>query len=351
MAASVVFVLTVLGYLISPSCSSRSPPSRRRAPGSLAMAAWLDRNAPWVLAVEFAIMLVDRRPGDGHRPLVYAQVQTETARVRLAMATKEIEREVAQLRSELNRHNYLYYVEAKPEISDREYDRMMSRLTELEAEHPELVTPDSPTQRVGGQPLDGFATVRHAVPMLSIDNTYSYDELREWDVRVRKGLNPRRAGALCRRAQGRRRGRLAPIRARQARAGRDPRRRRARRRHHGQSEDGPRDPARAARQPARPARGPRRSLHDQLRAAPAQRAAPGRGRCSRSPIPATRRPARSRCSIPESCAQRRLRFISHGLGESKGMRRVVVFRDHSVDEALGHPGEPPHELVTTRSSK
>jgi DNA ligase (NAD+) len=105
------------------------------------------------------------------------------------MARKEIEHDIAQLRAELNRHNYLYYVEAKPEISDREYDRMMSRLTELEAEHPELVSPDSPTQRVGGQPLSGFRTVRHAVPMLSIDNTYSYDELREWDVRVRKGLN------------------------------------------------------------------------------------------------------------------------------------------------------------------
>jgi DNA ligase (NAD+) len=106
------------------------------------------------------------------------------------MATKDIEKEVAQLRSELNRHNYLYYVEAQPEVSDREYDRMMLRLTELETEYPALVTSDSPTQRVGGQPLEGFATVRHAVPMLSIDNTYSHDELREWDVRVRKGLNP-----------------------------------------------------------------------------------------------------------------------------------------------------------------
>ena len=106
------------------------------------------------------------------------------------MATKEIEGEVARLRTELNRHNYLYYVDAAPEVSDREYDHMMQRLTELEAEHPELVTSDSPTQRVGGQPLEGFATVRHAVPMLSIDNTYSHDELREWDVRVRKGLNP-----------------------------------------------------------------------------------------------------------------------------------------------------------------
>jgi len=105
------------------------------------------------------------------------------------MTHKEIEREITQLRTELNRHNYLYYVEAQPEISDREYDRMMIRLAELEAQHPELMTPDSPTQRVGGEPLGSFATVRHAVPMLSIDNTYSYGELREWDVRVRKGLN------------------------------------------------------------------------------------------------------------------------------------------------------------------
>src|SRR5438876_1424178 len=106
------------------------------------------------------------------------------------MPSKEIEREVARLRRELNRHNYLYYVEAQPEISDREYDRMMERLTALEGQYPELVTPDSPTQRVGGQPLEGFATVRHLIPMLSIENTYSYDEVREWDARVRRGLNP-----------------------------------------------------------------------------------------------------------------------------------------------------------------
>jgi DNA ligase (NAD+) len=106
------------------------------------------------------------------------------------MASQEIVREIARLRSELNRHNYLYHVEAAPEISDREFDRMMARLMELEAQHPELVTPESPTQRVGGQPLEGFATVHHEVPMLSIDNTYSYEELREWDARVRRGLNP-----------------------------------------------------------------------------------------------------------------------------------------------------------------
>ncbi len=106
------------------------------------------------------------------------------------MAHKDVEHEVVKLRAELRRHNRLYYVDAAPEISDREYDRLIKRLEALETEHPELVTPDSPTQRVGGEPLTGFRTVTHAVPMLSIDNTYSYDEVREWDARVRKGLNP-----------------------------------------------------------------------------------------------------------------------------------------------------------------
>ena len=93
-----------------------------------------------------------------------------------------------ELRRLLNHHNYLYYVEAKPEISDREFDRLLEELKKLEAEHPELVTPDSPTQRVGGQPIEGFATGRHREPMLSIDNTYNAAELREFDRRVRKLL-------------------------------------------------------------------------------------------------------------------------------------------------------------------
>ncbi len=105
------------------------------------------------------------------------------------MTSKNVVKEIAELRSELDRHNRLYYLDAAPEISDRDYDRLMARLVELEGEHPELITPESPTQRVGGAPLAEFATVVHSVPMLSIDNTYSYDEVREWDVRVRKGLN------------------------------------------------------------------------------------------------------------------------------------------------------------------
>jgi DNA ligase (NAD+) len=95
---------------------------------------------------------------------------------------------IAELRQQIDRHNYLYYVDAKPEISDREFDRLLEELRALESQHPELVTRDSPTQRVGGQPIAGFRTVKHREPMLSIDNTYNPDELREFDARVRKLL-------------------------------------------------------------------------------------------------------------------------------------------------------------------
>jgi len=98
------------------------------------------------------------------------------------------EKRIAQLRDELNHHNYLYYVEAKPEISDREYDKLIRELTELEAAHPDLASPDSPTQRVGGEPIESFQTVEHAVPMMSIDNTYDEAEVREFDARVKKNL-------------------------------------------------------------------------------------------------------------------------------------------------------------------
>jgi DNA ligase (NAD+) len=104
------------------------------------------------------------------------------------MSKTDPAREAARLRAEIERHNRLYYVDAAPEISDKEYDHLLKKLEAIEAEHPELVTPDSPTQRVGGQPLEAFATVIHAVPMLSIDNTYDYAEVREWDARVRRGL-------------------------------------------------------------------------------------------------------------------------------------------------------------------
>jgi len=95
---------------------------------------------------------------------------------------------VEALRREIRRHDQLYFVQNAPEISDQQYDALVTELRELEARHPELITPDSPTQRVGERPLEGFAHVRHAVPMLSIDNTYSPEEVREFDQRVRKGL-------------------------------------------------------------------------------------------------------------------------------------------------------------------
>ncbi|HUT87963.1 MAG TPA: NAD-dependent DNA ligase LigA, partial [Thermoguttaceae bacterium] len=95
---------------------------------------------------------------------------------------------IEQLRREIRRHDHLYYVLAKPEISDRQYDRLVTELKRLEGEHPELITSDSPTQRVGGVPVEAFASVAHAVAMLSIDNTYSLAELDEFDKRVAKGL-------------------------------------------------------------------------------------------------------------------------------------------------------------------
>jgi DNA ligase (NAD+) len=95
--------------------------------------------------------------------------------------------EVEALRREIERHERLYYIESRPEISDYDFDQMLRRLQELEEEHPELRSPNSPTIRVGGAPVKGFATVIHDPPMLSIENAYSLDELREWDARVRKG--------------------------------------------------------------------------------------------------------------------------------------------------------------------
>ncbi|HEV3421662.1 MAG TPA: NAD-dependent DNA ligase LigA [Candidatus Acidoferrum sp.] len=98
-----------------------------------------------------------------------------------------LRKEAEELREKIRRHEYLYYVEDAPEISDAAFDRLMNRLKEIEAAHPELATPDSPTVRVGGTPREGFTTVRHARPMLSLDNAFSYDALSNWDRRVREG--------------------------------------------------------------------------------------------------------------------------------------------------------------------
>ena len=96
--------------------------------------------------------------------------------------------EVEHLRAELWRHNRLYYVEAKSEISDLEYDRLLNRLREIEHEHPEMDAPDSPTHKVGGEPIEGFTQVEHRVPMLSIENVYEEAGVRKFDADVRKGL-------------------------------------------------------------------------------------------------------------------------------------------------------------------
>ena len=100
----------------------------------------------------------------------------------------EAARRIRKLREELERHNYLYYVLDAPEISDAEYDRLFRELQKLESEHPELITPDSPTQRVGAAPATEFGSVRHRVPMLSLDNAFGHEEFLEFDRRVKRGL-------------------------------------------------------------------------------------------------------------------------------------------------------------------
>ena len=95
-------------------------------------------------------------------------------------------RDIEKLRDEIRRHDELYYVGNAPEISDREYDELLEKLQKLEADHPELITPDSPTQRVGGRPAEGFPEVVHTRPMMSLDNSYNIDELRAFDERCQR---------------------------------------------------------------------------------------------------------------------------------------------------------------------
>jgi DNA ligase (NAD+) len=105
-----------------------------------------------------------------------------------ALNSTEARKETEKLRAEIERHNRLYYLEAAPEISDRDYDALLHRLEALEKQFPELALPDSPTRRVGGEPLKEFQNVRHTVPMISLANTYNKEELVEFDVRVKKLL-------------------------------------------------------------------------------------------------------------------------------------------------------------------
>ncbi|NQV24640.1 MAG: NAD-dependent DNA ligase LigA [Rhodopirellula sp.] len=110
--------------------------------------------------------------------------------------SREIQHQIESLRSELERHNRLYYVDARPEISDTDYDRLMKQLEQLEAEHPRYDSPDSPTHKVGGEPVDEFKSVEHRVPMISIDNVYKIEnpdpkkpDVRKFDHRVRELLD------------------------------------------------------------------------------------------------------------------------------------------------------------------
>jgi DNA ligase (NAD+) len=102
----------------------------------------------------------------------------------MVSSSKDVEKKMEVLREKIRHHEYLYYVVDNPGISDAEFDKLMQQLKDLEADHPDLITPDSPTQRVGGKPREGFVKVPHSSPMLSLDNTYSEEELRDWERRV-----------------------------------------------------------------------------------------------------------------------------------------------------------------------
>ncbi len=104
------------------------------------------------------------------------------------MNKSEAKKEIEKLREQINYHNHMYYVENNPVISDYEFDLLLKKLEKLESDFPDLVTIDSPTQRVGGEPVDGFVSVEHRVAMLSLDNAYTHEELREFDERVCKNV-------------------------------------------------------------------------------------------------------------------------------------------------------------------
>ncbi|MFN2386268.1 MAG: NAD-dependent DNA ligase LigA [Thermoanaerobaculia bacterium] len=114
-----------------------------------------------------------------------------------AGAPEEARDRVEALRAEIRRHERLYYVDDRPEISDAQFDQLMQELAALERRYPELATEDSPTRRVGGQPAEGFATVEHRVPMLSLENAYSWEEAEAWQTRVRRGLGSDPAGYIA----------------------------------------------------------------------------------------------------------------------------------------------------------
>jgi DNA ligase (NAD+) len=114
-----------------------------------------------------------------------------------AAKSRNVATEMDALREKLRHHEYRYHVLDDPEISDAEYDRLLQKLKKLEAEHPELVTPDSPTQRVGATPREGFQTVRHKTPMVSLDNAFSFEDLEAFDRRVRELTGREKIEYVC----------------------------------------------------------------------------------------------------------------------------------------------------------
>jgi len=112
-------------------------------------------------------------------------------------ASKDVQQKIEALRDKVRHHEHRYYVLDSPEITDAEFDRLMNQLKAVEAEYPELITPDSPTQRVGGKPREGFIKVRHSTPMLSLDNAYTEDELRDWERRVHELTGEQKVDYVC----------------------------------------------------------------------------------------------------------------------------------------------------------
>src|SRR5882762_3881379 len=115
----------------------------------------------------------------------------------MAAAVKDVEKKIEGLREKIRHHEHLYYVLDNPEISDTDFDKLMQQLQQLEAEHPTLITADSPTRRVGGKPREGFVKVRHSSPMLSLDNTYNEEELRAWERRVHELSGSKDVNYVC----------------------------------------------------------------------------------------------------------------------------------------------------------
>ena len=115
----------------------------------------------------------------------------------MSTASKGLLRTAEGLRDKIRYHEHRYYVLDDPEITDAEFDRLMDELIELESKHPELITPDSPTQRVGGQVSGQFASVRHSTPMLSLAKTTSESELRDWERRIHDAYRARPRSTTC----------------------------------------------------------------------------------------------------------------------------------------------------------